>query len=702
MRVLAVCCFSLFALVSAAFADQKKDWDDCASEDPDRSIAGCSAIISRGKETKVNLAIAYYDRGNDYQAKENHDKAIADYTASIKLDPQASAYNNRGFSYSRKDEYDAAIADYDQALKLKPDHQFANYNRGWAYSAKGDHVHALMDYNRAVARNPDDATTYNDRGHSYAEIGDLDNALADFDKAISLKADYALAYSNRGWVLAQREKHAEAVTSFGEALKIDPQSASDLNSRGYSLVRIGEYDKAIADFDETLKIEPTHQFALQNRGWAYWLKGDLDHALADLDAVLKTSPDNIDVQVDRSAVLDDKGDHQAAAAGYERVLALKPDHANALNGRAWAYAQLGQLDKALVDAERAVALNPKEPNTIHTRAWIYTSKGMLDLALADFDKALSLDTELAGAYADRGHAYELKGDREKAIADYRKALSLKSKQFYDNKAKDEALKRLTALASATPTEIEQPIPKPEPVADLPKAEKRVALVIGNGAYTSVSALKNADGDARAVAGSLRNLGFDVIEKHDLTLIALIAELKAFGDKASAYDWAVVYYAGHGTEVAGTNYLIPIDAELSASTHVDDEAIPLERILSKVEGAKKLRLVILDACRENPFIAKMASNSSTRSVGRGLARVEPEGGVLVAYSAKDGQVAQDGDGTNSPFAQALLDHLNEPGLEINMLFRKVRDDVRSKTGGQQEPFTYGSLPAEAMFFKAPGN
>lgn len=701
MRVLAVAILGLMAFATASFADTKKDWDDCASTETDRSIKGCNAIISRGKETKVNLAIAHYNRGNDYQAQDNHDQAIADYTQSIKLDPQASAYNNRGYSYSRKEQYDAAITDFDQALKLKPDHQFANYNRGWAYSAKGDHVHALMDYNKAIARNPDDAVSYNDRGHSYAEIGDLDNAFADFEKAITLKADYALAYSNRGWVFAQRDKHAEAVASFSEALKIEPQSASDLNSRGYSLARIGEYDKAIADFDEALKIEPAQPFAQQNRGWAYWLKGDLDHALADLDAALKASPDNIDIMVDRGGVLDDKGDHAAAAANYDKVLALKPDNANALNGRAWAYAQLGQLDKALADAERAVALNPKEPNTIHTRAWIYTSKGMLDLALADFDNALAIDPELAGAYSDRGHAFELKGDRDKAIADYRKSLSLKSKQLYDDRAKDEALKRLTALASTTPAVVVKPIPKPEPVADLPK-EKRVALVIGNGAYTSVSVLKNADSDARAVAASLRNLGFDVIEKHDLTLTALIAELKGFGDKTPGYDWAVVYYAGHGIEVAGTNYLIPIDAELSASTHVDDEAIPLERILSKVEGAKKLRLVILDACRENPFIAKMASNSTTRSVGRGLARVEPEGGVLVAYSAKDGQVAQDGDGTNSPFAQALLDHLSEPGLEINMLFRKVRDDVRSKTGGQQEPFTYGSLPAEAMFFKAAGN
>jgi uncharacterized caspase-like protein len=223
-------------------------------------------------------------------------------------------------------------------------------------------------------------------------------------------------------------------------------------------------------------------------------------------------------------------------------------------------------------------------------------------------------------------------------------------------------------------------------------------VIGNSAYTNVRVLKNAASDARAVAASLRDLSFEVTEKHDLDFAELVSELKSFGDKASGYDWALVYYAGHGIEVGGTNYLIPVDAELALTSHVDDEAVPLHRVLSKVEGAQKLRLVILDACRDNPFIAKMASANSTRSVGRGLARIEPSGGVLVAYSARDGQVALDGEGENSPFAQALIAHIGEPGLEINMLFRKIRDDVKGKTNGAQEPFTYGSLPAEAFYFK----
>jgi uncharacterized caspase-like protein len=254
------------------------------------------------------------------------------------------------------------------------------------------------------------------------------------------------------------------------------------------------------------------------------------------------------------------------------------------------------------------------------------------------------------------------------------------------------------VASVDPTSL-----KPEPSSASPG--KRIALVIGNSSYRSVAALKNPQADAHAIAEELRKLGFaEVIEKHDLSLADLAAALKEFGDKAIDADWAVIYYAGHGIEIGKVNYVIPVDAELKAAAHAEDEAIPLDRLVSKVEGARRLRLVILDACRDNPFAVRMASagGGGTRSIGRGLARIEPEGGVLVAYSAKDGNIARDGDGSNSPFAEALLRYLDEPGLEINMLFRKVHDEVKKRTGGEQIPFTYGALPAEEFYFKSAGN
>jgi uncharacterized caspase-like protein len=184
---------------------------------------------------------------------------------------------------------------------------------------------------------------------------------------------------------------------------------------------------------------------------------------------------------------------------------------------------------------------------------------------------------------------------------------------------------------------------------------------------------------------------------DTTRDKLVAALRTFADEADRADWAMIYYAGHGIEVGGLNYLVPVDARLKTDRDVQDETIPLDRVLSAIEGAKKLRMVVLDACRDNPFIAQMRRTITTRSIGRGLARVEPEGGTLVAYAAKHGQVALDGAGQNSPFVTALARRLGTPNLEINKLFRLVRDDVLAATGRRQEPFVYGSLPGEDFFF-----
>jgi uncharacterized caspase-like protein len=157
----------------------------------------------------------------------------------------------------------------------------------------------------------------------------------------------------------------------------------------------------------------------------------------------------------------------------------------------------------------------------------------------------------------------------------------------------------------------------------------------------------------------------VIEQYDVDLSAMTAALKNFGDRTSDADWAVVYYSGHGIEMNGIAYPIPIDAKLERDTHVADETVSLFRVLEKVESAHKLRLVILDACRNNPFVSRMIrSVGVSRSIGRGLAPIEPEGGVLVAYSAKHGTTAHDGSATNSPFTEAMLANLEEPGLDIN--------------------------------------
>ncbi len=232
---------------------------------------------------------------------------------------------------------------------------------------------------------------------------------------------------------------------------------------------------------------------------------------------------------------------------------------------------------------------------------------------------------------------------------------------------------------------------------VPASAKRVALVIANGRYANATTLKNPVSDGQLIAASLRRAGFTSVDlRTDLTKTALEAELRAFGQKSDGAEVALIYYAGHGIEAGGQNYIIPVDAKLERDRDLELEATRLDTVLLMSESAK-LRIVVLDACRNNPFMASMQRTMRNRAVGRGLAAVEPEGETLVVYAAKAGATAADGTGANSPFAQALAKRIVQPGLEISLLFRSVRDDVLSQTGRQQEPFTYGSLSGNAFYF-----
>jgi hypothetical protein len=224
------------------------------------------------------------------------------------------------------------------------------------------------------------------------------------------------------------------------------------------------------------------------------------------------------------------------------------------------------------------------------------------------------------------------------------------------------------------------------------ADRRVALVIGNSTYKNASSLPNTINDSTAIAALFKSVGFEVvISRSDLGVVDFKRSVREFLITAENADMAVVYYAGHGIEISGTNYLVPVDARLSRDYDVDDEAVSLDRIIWALQSVRRLRLILLDACRDNPFAAKLRS-AGTRAPSRGgLAKIEEvSADTLVAYAAKAGSVSYDGDGVNSPYATALIRHLAEPGLDIRIALGRVRDDVVAMTGGRQEPFIYGSL------------
>jgi peptidoglycan hydrolase-like protein with peptidoglycan-binding domain len=236
------------------------------------------------------------------------------------------------------------------------------------------------------------------------------------------------------------------------------------------------------------------------------------------------------------------------------------------------------------------------------------------------------------------------------------------------------------------------------------AEKRVAFVVGNGTYKNVAPLPNPTVDAKAMASALRNVGFEVVEGSNLTRDKMTERLLDFGKKAQGADVALFFYAGHGIAISGTNYLLPIDADIKSEMDVKlGAAINIDLTLEQTMGDAKVKLVFLDACRDNPFAAKIKSNSATRSVNvqTGLAEMKSGEGTLIAFATGPGQTALDGqEGGNSPFTRALLANLTQPGVEIQQAMTKVRAQVNEETNKGQLPWGHTNLIGAVYLNGAP--
>lgn len=476
----------------------------------------------------------------------------------------------------------------------------------------------------------------------------------------------------------------------------EARSIAHMN-RGITYYDTERYDLAIADFNAVLSLDPNYAPAFNRRAMAYRYKPDPDRALPDFDRAIAMEPSNASYALNRGNIHLDLGQYDRAIADYDRAIGINPKFGIAYNQRAVAYRRKGDYARAVADYTASLPLNPR-PALVHAnRGEAHRFSNALDLALSDYNAALQIDPRHAPAYRGRALVYESKGDVARALADFRSALALDPQ----NRTAHNGLRRIEQRLNEAPA--------PAPVSPggsgnvirPNQPERRIALVIGNSRYVHADKLANPVNDADAFAKRLQALGFSKVTlAPDMPRDKALAALDAFAEEAGKADWAVVYYAGHGIEMAGVNFLIPVDATLTADTDVPSQAIPLNHVLDAVEGARKLRLVILDACRDNPFLDRMVRSVASRAVNRGVGNVEPQGATLVAYAARHGQQALDGDGANSPFMSALTRHVDVPGVEILMLFRRVRDDVLAATQRRQEPFIYGSLPSEPFYFRQP--
>ena len=235
-----------------------------------------------------------------------------------------------------------------------------------------------------------------------------------------------------------------------------------------------------------------------------------------------------------------------------------------------------------------------------------------------------------------------------------------------------------------------------------RAERKVAFVVGNSGYLHVPRLPNPRNDASDLIARLKSLGFEVTPGLDLDRNSLLQSLATFGRAAEGADVALFFYAGHGLQVNGQNYLVPVDGKVEYEAELDIALVPVSLVMQQLARGSRVNLVFLDACRDNPFAKDLSRTLGTRSasaLGRGLSRIQTASGTFIAFATQPDNVAQDGDGRNSPFTKALLENIETPGLEVGVLFRRVMGSVKQATGGKQHPEL--SILLDSEFYFKPG-
>jgi tetratricopeptide (TPR) repeat protein len=502
--------------------------------------------------------------------------------------------------------------------------------------------------------------------------------------------DLGAALFVRGNAMLNRRDNDKAVVAFAAAHDADPDNVGYLNSRGIAYERKGDDDHAMADYNLALQMRPNFGSAFNNRGTLYLRKGAFQSALDDFNAALKYAPAMYIAHTNRARVLTFNKDFDGAIADFAEAQRIDPANPRTADLRCMTYTAMGKFDEAIADCNSVIEKAPKNQFALSSRAEAYVGKGDLEAALKDYNFVLGLNPNNVRGHAGRGQLFEKKRDLVQARADYRSAsFALTPFDEIDTAmARARARGRLAALTLQGPAAT--------------TTARRVALIIGNGAYRNVHQLDNPPRDARLIADTLRGIGFQTVTlANDLTRDKFFEALHAFAREAEKADWAVVYYAGHGLEVGGVNYLVPVDARFASDRDAETEAVALEQVIAAVGGARKLRLVMLDACRDNPFAPTMQRTIALKLVDKGLSNIEPGAGFMVVYAAKHGETALDGDATDSPFAIAVARDIKEPHVEVRKLFDIVRDDVWTASKHQQQPFTYGSPPGREDFYFVAG-
>jgi Flp pilus assembly protein TadD len=505
------------------------------------------------------------------------------------------------------------------------------------------------------------ADLYAARARAYRSQSDLDRAIADFDEAIRIDPVRPFLLELRGNAWLAKHDYPKAIADYERALQLNPKLIPAYVGRASAHFAKGELDAAIADYQTAIELNPKGAALYLQRGHVWRRKGDAARAVADYSEALRIAPALLGAHVARGIALETAGDRGGARADYQAAIAAEARGEAAIRAQATARERLAMLD----GSERSAAPAPQNANAgatppVHAAAPASAPPGSAAPGLA-IPPSTVIPPKPATTSLSPG-----------------------------------PLRQSAAPAGNVVATISPP-PRVEAVAPPAATGIRLALVVGNGAYVNATALANPPNDAAAVAKTLREIGFEVIEGTNLDRVGMERVVREFLRKAPGARLTLLYYAGHGMQVEGRNYLVPVDAKLAAPSDLPFETLELDKVLAGLDDEARANIIVLDACRDNPLARSFASKlGATRSaaVPAGLAGYATVGtGTLIAFATAPGQTALDGAGTNSPFTSAFIKHVRTPGIEVNQMLTRVRVEVAAGTKNRQVPWANSSLLGE---------
>lgn len=506
-------------------------------------------------------------------------------------------------------------------------------------------------------------------------------------------------FSLRATIFTALERYEDALADLEQAGRADPKASVPLVQRALILERLDRFSEARADLDAALRLDPRNQNAWINRAMLWARYGDVERAYADYS--------------------------QAEAVGGSQTW-------YALSGRAKLAVSLGEPVRGFADWTKAAETSqlPMMAAQFHVRAGNLARDYLKDSdkARQSYAKALAVFPRHADALIQSGIAFERANRFDEASESYRKAGEMARSDPAQKGVYDYSVFRLEVLRARRSRKAGDPPLPPNlnvlsrSAADVGKGRgRRVALVLGNAAYQHVPPLMNSDRDAESVAAALSEAGFvSVTVATNLDKRQMDAVLQQFAREAAGADWAIVYYAGHGVEIGGVNYAIPVDADIGTLRDTSSHAVSIDQMISAVDQARDIHLVVLDACRDDPFVQEAHREAARRraldksadtamdpmvarrkEIGGGFASLQlARLNTVALFSTQPGQVTLDGDELNSPFTRAFVSNVPMPNLELRQFFDRIRQDVANGTQGRQRPAFNGRLREGEQFFLFP--